>query len=363
MIESGHLILTMMPSLYCKLDCPHCYLSKEQRRDKTILSVDDVSLICKKIYDYYATLPSITDKKIDFYWYGGEPTSMGVDYFEQLLIAINNSFDSSFKLKHILLSALVGVTIKDWTHLLNKYFNSTIQTSYDSTMRGERYMSSWKKKVIELNENNINVITISVINSHIVNDGAEFTHNLLSELSITQSGWLPFQKNTRNDQTGMFDELAPTMNQFSEFMINLTKINRFAESSMLIGEEKFIYSMSTAPAPSNMGLQTLFLLPDGTLCMPDYDSDNVEFLLNFGNILEDTFQEILTSNNKRVWNRRQITNNQNIECISCEYKNYCIMEFWKKNTFGDDCYGAKKYIKWLFDNQSTALIDPVSNFS
>lgn len=53
-IESGYLILTMMPSLYCEEKCPHCYLSKEQRADKTVMSVEKIQIICNKIDRYYS---------------------------------------------------------------------------------------------------------------------------------------------------------------------------------------------------------------------------------------------------------------------------------------------------------------------
>lgn len=362
MIESGHLILTMMPSLYCKLDCPHCYLSKEQRKDKTILSAEDIKLICSKINHYYTT-KNIKHKKIDFYWYGGEPTSMGVEYFETLLNTLNSSFDDSYKIKHILLSALVGVKIDEWVPLIKSHFNSSIQTSYDSTMRGDRYMTTWKKKVEQLNKHKIEVTTISVINSHIIKDGPAQTHKLLSFLGIVESGWLPFQKNTVNDITGAYNDLSPSMNDFSDFMIGLTDINRHSQSPFLIGEEDFIYAMSNSDKPSNMGLQTLFLLPDGVLCMPDYDKDNVEFLQSFGNILSETFEEILISKPKRDWNRRQVSRNTNKECLGCDHQNYCLMEFWKNNTQDDDCYGAANYIDWLFKNPTNKPVSNIKNFS
>jgi sulfatase maturation enzyme AslB (radical SAM superfamily) len=39
----------MMPSLYCKLDCPHCYLTKEQRRSKDCLSLEQIKITVEKI--------------------------------------------------------------------------------------------------------------------------------------------------------------------------------------------------------------------------------------------------------------------------------------------------------------------------
>ena len=68
---------------------------------------------------------------------------------------------------------------------------------------------------------------------------------------------------------------------------------------------------------SNTGTQTLFLMPSGDLVMPDYDKDNIEFMKVFGNILTQSFEQILTSKSRRDWRRRQITRNNNKECMEC----------------------------------------------
>ena len=49
MIEPGRLILTMMPSLHCKLDCPHCYLTKQQRHSKDCLTLEQIKTTVEKI--------------------------------------------------------------------------------------------------------------------------------------------------------------------------------------------------------------------------------------------------------------------------------------------------------------------------
>jgi radical SAM protein with 4Fe4S-binding SPASM domain len=43
----------MMPSLYCKLDCPHCYLTKEQRHSKDCLTLEQIKATVEKIKRYY----------------------------------------------------------------------------------------------------------------------------------------------------------------------------------------------------------------------------------------------------------------------------------------------------------------------
>ena len=52
-IESGYFIFTLMPSLRCSLNCPHCYLSLEQRRNSPIMTIEDLTTAALKVDAYY----------------------------------------------------------------------------------------------------------------------------------------------------------------------------------------------------------------------------------------------------------------------------------------------------------------------
>jgi radical SAM protein with 4Fe4S-binding SPASM domain len=187
----------------------------------------------------------------------------------------------------------------------------------------------------------------------------------------------------------MYDKHATSMDEFSNFMIGFTRLNDTTnfegesssseggasnansesdtsnsesqdsnyedetsnsknQTSFLIGNELFINSMSAnGISLSNTGAQTVFLMPNGNMVMPDYDQHNIEFMKVFGNILTQSFEKILTSKSRRDWLRRQLNRNNNKECLECDSWHCCLMEFWKNNTKGDDCYGAKKYVEWL----------------
>ncbi len=370
MIEQGRLILTMMPSLYCKLDCPHCYLSKEQRRSKECLSLEQIKTTVEKIKDYYKD-KNIQNAAIDIYWYGGEPTTMGVEMFSDMCDIINTTF-KKHKIKHILLSALVGVNLDEWAPILKKYCNSKIQTSYDAMMRGKRYDMSWQKQVVNALDRGLSVNTLSVFNKSIQFDGYQKTFVKLMGLGIRECGWLPFQKNIRNDDTGMYDEYSTSMNEFSDFMIGFSNLNNDTHTHthtddgcvFLIGNEIFINSMNiNGTSMSNTGAQTVFLMPNGDMVMPNYDEfNNIEFMQKFGNILKQSFEKILTSKSRRRWIRRQINRNNNKECMECDSWNCCLMEFWKNNNKDDDCYGAKKYVEWVkkHSTQEPTFIENIS---
>jgi radical SAM protein with 4Fe4S-binding SPASM domain len=251
-------------------------------------------------------------------------------------------------------------------------------------MRGKRYDQAWQKQVIRAHNNGLKVNTLSVFNQSIQKQGYKETFIKLSELGIRECGWLPFQKNTRNDETGMYDKHSTSMDEFSNFMIGFTRLNdatnfegeasssnseseasssksqaSSSESdtfnsnpknqySFLIGNELFINSMNAnGISLSNTGAQTVFLMPNGNMVMPDYDSNNIEFMKVFGNILTQSFEQILTSKSRRDWLRRQLNRNNNKECLACNSWHCCLMEFWKNNNKNDECYGAKRYVDWV----------------
>lgn len=122
--------------------------------------------------------------------------------------------------------------------------------------------------------------------------------------------------NTTTKST-MFNQYATTMHEFSSFMIAFTKLNDQLKSQ-------------------------------------DRDA------LLIGNIFSQSFAQILTSPARRAWLHKQLTRNNNIECLECNKYNCCLMEFWKTNNKGDDCYGAKRYVEWLLSADSKASGDRVN---
>jgi hypothetical protein len=45
---------------------------------------------------------------------------------------------------------------------------------------------------------------------------------------------------------------------------------------------------------SNTGAQTVFLMPNGDMVMPNYDEfNNIEFMQKFGNILKQSFEKLV----------------------------------------------------------------------
>lgn len=354
-IENGYFVFTLMPSLYCQFNCKHCYLSLEQRRNKEIMTIESLEKIVIKVRDYYRTR-NVQNKTIVAYFYGGEPTSMGVEYFEQVFNVFKKYFHEKegYTVRNVILSSLIDVDIAEWKSILQLNCDSYIQTSYDGLMRGKNYLKKWEKKVKEFRRAGIQVATISVVNSELIKVGGDDVISYLTELGIKETGWLPFMLNEQN--TGdKYDKYAPTMTAFNDFMIDLsTKYEDIVASggvAPMVGELDFILTNGSGGSLSNLAAQTLFMLPDGTLCLPDYREGWKEYFNEFGNILhpDTSFDDILTSVQRRKYLLRQVRRNGNPECKDCGYSNRCLIEFAKPNKPNDECFGGKRFIKWALE--------------
>lgn len=359
-IEQGHFVLTMMPSLFCELDCPHCYLSKAERRDPTRLSDAKIAAILEKVDAYYDRR-GIERKTIHAYQYGGEPTSMGVDSFNRMLDTIETVLPAhkGYDVRHTILTSLVEVDLGAWLPVFRDRCGGFLQTSFDGRMRGGSYVRKWDEKMRSARDLGLTLSTISVVNSRLLQDGPEATLDYLSDLGVVESSFLPFMWNEQNDGK-KYDRLAPTMSAWSDFMIRLTRRwierKKAGEHCPEIGQLRYILAQAEMTSPvSNVAGQTLFLMPNGDFALPDYRNGWQEYMNRFGNGLAKDFEDILSAPARRRYMRRQLTRNGNPECLSCPHSDKCVMEFWKDNRPDDDCFGGRRYVDWLLENKSEIL--------
>lgn len=354
-IEQGHFVLTMMPSLFCELDCPHCYLSKAERRNPLRLSDAHLSKILTSIDAYYDQR-KISKKTIHAYQYGGEPTSMGVDAFESMLNIIDGILTSEkgYDVRHTILTSLVDVDLEAWLPIFRDRCGGFLQTSFDGRMRGGAYMKKWEAQMRRARDLELTLSTISVVNSRLLQDGPESTLDYLNDLGVVECSFLPFMWNEQNDGK-KYDNLAPTMDAWSDFMIAISEhwiARKMAGVACPeIGQMRFIQAQASMQSSvSNVAGQTLFVMPNGDFALPDYRNGWQEFMNRFGNGLSTDFSKILASPKRRAYMRRQLTRNGNADCMACTHADKCVMEFWKENREGDDCFGGLKYVNWVLSN-------------
>ena len=370
-IENGYFVFTIMPTLQCPYNCKHCYLSLEQRRDPTTMTIDQMRVVCRKVDAYWDQVQP-PSRVVLVYNYGGEPTSTGPEYFEAYVNMMAEEFPAAkgYEVKHIMLTSLLGVDLDVWAPLWHKHTGGYIQTSYDGSMRSSSYVRKWEAKVRDAISRGLRVATISVVNADLLEQGAANTLNILADLGICETGWLPFMLNEQNSVAGKYDRYAPTMQAFNDYMIEMLdhwySLKYRGIQPPSIGEAHFAVDRARRTPMSNMCGQTLFLMPNGDFVLPNYKDGYKEYMHSFGNILEPdtTFHDILVSRERRLYMRRQVTRNKNPECQGCEYKNACLLEFAKPNKTSDECFGAKRFVAHaIHRNSLDPLLDgPVTLF-
>jgi sulfatase maturation enzyme AslB (radical SAM superfamily) len=351
-IESGRFIFTLWPSLYCPLNCPHCYLSLEQRRNKSMLSLDGIRTACEKIKSYYETR-NLDRVEIYCYWYGGEPTSMPQEYFLEAVSIINTTL-ADFSVKHDVMSALI-TTDASWFPIIKEVAGGVLQTSYDGDMRGKAYLKKWEQKVKLAVSSGLKISTTTVVNEELLRLGAEPYLNYLSSLGVTSTGFLPLLLTDHNQEKNRFSKYHVSMSQYCDFLIEITDlyIDR-KNNGVPVPEVGQIHRILQARHYSflyNMAGLVLYLMPNGDFTLPDYDKTGKEYLVPFGNILQQSFENILRSPGRKLWLRKQAMKSGNVECQKCERANACLMEYWKKNRKDDECFGAKRFVDYVISRE------------
>lgn len=359
-IEEGYFVLTMHPSLHCGLSCPHCYLSEEIRRSRRLLSVKELEIAARKIDAYYQA-KNLPKKEIVTYWYGGEPTDLGLEYFSDALDVLDGVFakDKGYEVRHLVMSSLV--TMKNdslWFDLWKSRCGAMVQTSYDGDLRGRgAYVRQWEKKVRAAQEAGLEVSTLSVVNNEFIGHGPAAVYDYLAELGVTAVDFLRLLRSENNVASGAYAATAPSMKLHTDFLIGIgeryLERKRAGLSAPEFGGLRRVWETQTMFRPgANTAGQTMFLMPNGEFALLDYEGKLAdESFVYFGSILEKTFEEVLHSPARRAFIRKQRTRNGNPECLDCDRKNSCLMEFWKENPEGDECYGAKRFVDWV-DQQS-----------
>jgi sulfatase maturation enzyme AslB (radical SAM superfamily) len=367
-IENGYFVLTMFPSLKCELNCPHCYLSKEQRSGKTFLQPKDFKEMVVKVRDYYL-LKNLSSSTIVFYWYGGEPTALPLEYYKSLFMIQKQVFPGTFKIKNQFLTNLFTLDAK-WLEFFSEECDNYFQTSYDFLMRGEKYLARWMKNVRKTTMLGYNVSAINVFNNTMIGKEQEI-YAQLKESGIIEVGFLPFMKNYANlaNEAKEYKQWYANMSDFSAFLINFTKLHiedlKSNPNTFRIGNIAHITkNIIKDNFYNNIAGQTLFFLEDGYFALPDYENNylnksdiefqDVEYLNKFETIKNHSFEEVLNSEKRISYITRQCEVNNNQKCMGCQYKNLCSMEFWKSDNLdnSDECPGNLLFIKFLLEQLS-----------
>jgi uncharacterized protein len=154
----------------CNLDCRYCYyLEKEKMYDTSSFRMGEPVL--EKFIDEYIASQNVP--VVQFVWHGGEPTMLGIDYFQKILelqtkYSRGKNIENVLQTKGTLLNDewccffrdnrfLIGISVDGPQHVHDRYrLSRTGQSFFERTMRGVELL---QKHSVEFN-------TLSVVNDY-----------------------------------------------------------------------------------------------------------------------------------------------------------------------------------------------------
>lgn len=155
-------IAIVKPTKRCNLDCTFCYESHET----SVMDTETLEHVIKKViaYNIKVSIENSFDLSIsDFIWHGGEPLSMGIDYFKKI-IELQNHYTTSYKdhvIRNEIQSNLTLLTPELWNFLKENKFKigSSLDGNkelHDSTRRYKDGSGSFDRvmQVIHMIRNN-----------------------------------------------------------------------------------------------------------------------------------------------------------------------------------------------------------------
>jgi radical SAM protein with 4Fe4S-binding SPASM domain len=339
----------LKPTNFCNVGCEHCFLSKEVKADKTVMSMEILEAAAVFIKDMQkdlgATYKSIGSTII---FHGGEPLMAPISWYESAMEVLENTLKD--KHSYAFQSSIIPHK-PEFYDFIRKHVNSHVGTSLDWSARKingspEKYRELFMKRVEEYRENKIACNPSLVPAKDDLGKEKEiidwFLKNGFSSLQITRFvAWkydaptLPTNAEHSQFLINVFDYLMEKLKK-GERVLSVKSIHAVI-AGILLGISSDTYS----------GLcQTLAFTiePNGDLGMCP---NRISYEENYGNVL-DGWQAFRRNQRRRQWIVKQQMFNLCDKCTGCENikwcKGNCPISSHCVGGKDDDCAGFKMFI-------------------
>lgn len=386
----------LYPTMKCNLDCQHCFLFSDVRKDKRIMTLDEFKTAVDKIALHFKN--DDTAEFADVTIIGGEPTTVPARFYEDCIPYLRAKFNEVGK--QYLLSIVTNFTNIKGLKKIAPMFDM-ITTSYEYDRFDAQLISAfnakksiWWKNLDEWIETG-HKLGLSISLTKDTSDNVIECLDMLYETGVryfqfnymhpdgellkamtTNESYEIFQDNRRailtenqpykaeisGEQTvwGGFEREAKAMKKVLHWYIAKRKA----------GQEVSVYPIeSHANAMSGRGNDDGFLCPsmnslcvrtDGEVTGCTIESGQRD-AITYGNVYTDDLSEIMES--KARTDHVSTLNTMGAVCYGCEFYSMCRGNCKFRNTVwsedpNDECQGLKSYLLELKDN-----LDDVTEFA
>lgn len=355
----------------CNLNCQYCYyLDKKKRLSKENSFVMADETLEEYIIKYFAAIPAHFSE-INFGWQGGEPTLLGIEFFEKVLLfqrkhnRLNKKIINSIQTNGTLINS-------DWALFLckNQFLvgisvdgPQEIHNFYRKNSKNEGTFLKVHNAIQCFNKYNVEYNTLVTVNNH----NAGFPHKIYEYLKLTGSKYWQFIPVIEWQDTSNVSPESLKPGQYSSFMIGIFEqwISKHDYNNIWI---QLFYSLigNCLGEPATLCLynqncgRCLAIEHNGDV----YSCDHYvykEYLL--GNIKNNNFTELMNTQTHLKFSSYKTNLPKN--CNQCQYLSYCYGGCPKHRTNQFDipenylCYDYKTFFDYTiptFKNMANCVI-------
>ncbi len=167
------LYIMISPTTRCNLSCKYCYVDQNLPLTYSDLSLSDIKLIYKWVYEYAS---EINIRRLQIEWFGGEPLIAGGEYLDKAISMQGEFFPiEDFEVHNTIQTNLLLSTKPKNIALFKKHFHSYVSGSMDYR-GGMRVLKNGKdstqtvlENILKLQSNGISVGIVCTLTKSNIN--------------------------------------------------------------------------------------------------------------------------------------------------------------------------------------------------
>ena len=318
----------MKPTYACNADCDYCYAAKEEQNK--FMSLEKLESIFKSISE---NIKSYNKKNgLKFLWHGGEPLTMGKDFFKEVKCLSDKYFTSKgIKCSHQLQSNLTLIDDEYINVLENLLEKKQFGTSIDPfsptrpLKNGKDYNSEWHKSVNLLRERGFNIGVVLTIHKGLL-DKYEELYKWISDKGKGFSCKLnPVFKSKKGDDNS---ELYVTSKEFGQFLINMYEIYLRDGKRVRLSPFRDWVRINRSKGKDRVcsfkkDCQVSFLGIDYEGNVSGCGRFLASSDIRYGNVISDSTKDLF-NNEERANLSKRAEVLKNGECKECKHWHYCM---------------------------------------
>lgn len=341
----------LKPTNFCSIDCEHCYLTKEVRSNKQVMTEEKLVSTAKLLNDLSRREGH---DGIHIVWHGGEPLMLTPEWYLWAIDILDRELGEE-NYSQSIQTSLLPYSSK-WKDLIHNRFGAFVGSSIDFSQRkmkesSSNYLSSWLKKVSMARQDGIEVLPGMVPTKMEIGKGDA----LVGWFAMNGFGGFNIERYSHYGEKSIY---IPSNREHAKFLIEIfdSVMRRISDGELapkinvvVAAISGVLFGLPGERWGTSCQRQFVVIEPDGSLnSCPDRSSHEKPF-----SNVDSGAVGFMSSGARRDWIRVQNITHKKDHCTTCEYnywcKSGCPITRNGPSEGEAECSGYKTYLKHIDD--------------